>query len=198
VTSSEAESRVQLTADERRGVVVAAESAFLKLANLYDELLPIFSRYGFKPPSAGVVSRDVSEQLEEQIILHCKTFTRGSGFTDLARHGERWEVKICKGKGLTINQNAQIRGENYIVVNYSDYSSLRCVWVLWHAEDRFFKPRKANLNLRTILRDEAVANIELIYEAPREQRMPRSAKPSPSLRMAKAEMPIQLRKRSAR
>jgi hypothetical protein len=156
--------RIPLTLAERRGVVVAAESAFLKLANLYEEQLPIFARYGFKPQSAGVVSRDVSEKIEEQIILHCKSFTRGAGFADLSRHGQRWEVKICKGKGLTINQNAQVGGENYIVVNYTNYSSLRRVWVLWEAEDRFFTPRKPNLNLRTILPEIAASNIEVIFD----------------------------------
>ena len=91
--------RLPLTSAERRAIIVAAESTFLKLSNLYAELLPIFERYGFKPQSAGVVSRDVSERIEEQIILHCTTFTRGEGFADLARHGQRWEVKICKVNG---------------------------------------------------------------------------------------------------
>lgn len=156
--------RIPLTANERRGLIVAAESAFLKLANLYEELIPIFQRYGFKPQSAGVISRDVSEKIEEQIILHCKTFARGAGFADLARHGQRWEVKICKGRGLTINQNAQIQGENYIVVNYANYSSLRRIWLLWEAEDRFFTARRPNLNLRTVLPEVAAPNIEVVYE----------------------------------
>jgi len=87
VHASGPSARIPLTVEEKRGVIVAAESAFLKLGNLYDELLPIFARYGFKPQSAGVVSRDVSEKIEEQIILHFKSFTRGDGFADLARHG---------------------------------------------------------------------------------------------------------------
>jgi hypothetical protein len=189
--------RIPLTAAERRGLVVAAESAFLKLANLYEELLPIFARYGFKAQSAGVVSRDVSEKIEEQIILHCKTFTRGVGFSDLARHGQRWEVKICKGKGLTINQNARISGENYIVVNYSNYSSLRRVWVLWDAEDRFFTPRKSNLNLRTILANVASQNIEVIFDATAGKRVsggPAEQIPIP-LSMAKAELPAKVSRR---
>jgi hypothetical protein len=94
--------RLELTKTERRALIVAAESALLKLANLYAKLLPIFTRYGFKSQSAGVISRDVSEKIEEQIILHCSTFTRGAGFADLAQHGQRWEVTICKGSGLTI------------------------------------------------------------------------------------------------
>jgi hypothetical protein len=75
-------------------------------------------------------------------VLHCSTFTKGAGFADLARHGQQWEVKICKGRGLTINGSARINGENYIVVNYSKPSNLRRVWILWTAEDRFFTPRK--------------------------------------------------------
>jgi len=188
---------IPLTVAERRGLVVAAESAFLKLANLYEELLPIFARYGFKAQSAGVVSRDVSEKIEEQIILHCKTFTRGVGFSDLARQGQRWEVKICKGRGLTINQNARIRGENYIVVNYSNYSSLRRVWILWDAEDRFFTPRKSNLNLRTILADVASQNIEVVFDARMQNQVPGGSAqqlPMPLL-MAKAELPTKASRR---
>jgi hypothetical protein len=163
--ASFADKRLPLTPAETRSIIVAAESTFLKIANMYEELLPIFARYGFKPQSAGVVSRDVSEQIENQIVLHCRTFARGTGFSDLSRHGQRWEVKICKGKSLTINQNAQIRGENYIVVNYTSYSTLRRVWVLWEAEDRFFTPRKPHLNLRTILADVAASNIEVLFDA---------------------------------
>jgi hypothetical protein len=191
---------VPLTGAERRALVVTAESAFLKLANLYDELFPIFARYGFKPQSAGVVSRDVSGKIEEQIVLHCKTFTRGIGFSDLARHGQQWELKICKGNGLTINQSAQIRGENYIVVNYSKYSTLRRVWILWNAEDRFFTPRKPNLNLRTALRARAAPNTEIIFEAVSE----RTAAPKPtaqlptSLSMAKADLPAKMARRKLR
>jgi hypothetical protein len=149
--------RLPLTADEKRAIVVAAESVFLKIANMHDELRPIFVRYGFRMQSAGVVSRDISEKIEEQIVLHCKTCTRDQGFSDLGRHGQRWEVKIAKGKGLTINQSSQIRGENYIVVNYLKHSALRRVWVLWEAEDQFFTPLKPHLNLRTILSDVAAA-----------------------------------------
>jgi hypothetical protein len=191
-------SRHELTTTERRALIVAAESAFLKLANLYAELLPIFTRYGFKPQSAGVISRDVSEKIEEQIILHCNTFTRGAGFADLAREGQQWEVKICKGNGLTINQNAQIHGENYIVVNYSNYSTLRRVWVLWRAEDRFFTPRKPKLNLRTIVAGVAAPNVEVIFDAPPAKAAPgRGARTAPSLAMAKAALHAKAPKRKA-
>jgi hypothetical protein len=178
---------VPLSALEQRAVIVAAESAFLKLANLYAEVLPIFQRYGFKAQSAGVVSRDVSEKIEEQIILHCKTFERGKGFSDLARNGERWEVKICKGNGLTINQSAQIRGENYIVVNYSSYSSLRRVWILWEAADQFFTPRKPHLNLRTVLPDIAKPNIEVLWDASGDS-VKRAGPLDVPIEMAKAEL----------
>ncbi len=97
-------------------------------------------------------------------MLHCSTFTKGAGFADLARHGQQWEVKICKGRGLTINGSARINGENYIVVNYSKPSNLRRVWILWTAEDRFFTPRKEHLQLRTILADVASANIEIVFD----------------------------------
>ena len=74
-------------------------------------------------------------------------------------------MKICKGNGLTINQNAQIHDENYIVVNDSNYSTLQRAWVLWQAEDRFFTPRNPNLNLRTILAAVAAPNVEVIFDA---------------------------------
>jgi hypothetical protein len=185
--------RIPLTSTERRAIIVAAESTFLKLANLYAELLPIFSRYGFKPQSAGVVSRDVSEKIEEQIVLHCSTFTKGKGFADLARHDQRWEVKICKGNRLTINQNARIEGENYIVVNYTAFSTLRRVWILWEARDEFFTPRKANLNLRTIVPALADANSETIYEPGRD----RASVHSGRLPMAKATIPADAKKKRA-
>jgi hypothetical protein len=59
-------------------------------------------------------------------------------------------VKICKDSGLTINQSKVIKGENYIVVNYKANSVVKAIWVLWAAEDRFFSPRLANSNARTV------------------------------------------------
>jgi hypothetical protein len=50
--------RIAARCPNRATVTVRQSSAgirFLKLANLYEELLPIFERYGFKPQSAGVV-----------------------------------------------------------------------------------------------------------------------------------------------
>ena len=181
---SSARARISLTPAERRAIIAAAESTFLKLSNLYLEVLPIFQRYGFKPPSAGVVSRDTSEQIEEQITLHCSTFSRGEGFADLARYGERWEVKICKGRRLTINQSARINGENYIVVNYSSFSNLRRIWILWAARDEFFTARKGNLNLRTVIVDAAQENAEVIHEVS----TPPQATSAAGLRMAKASL----------
>jgi hypothetical protein len=57
-------SSIRLTAAERVRIVIAVESTFLELANLYEGLLPLFSRYNFKPQSAGFVSRGLSEQIE--------------------------------------------------------------------------------------------------------------------------------------
>jgi hypothetical protein len=74
-------------------------------------------------------------------------------------------VKICKDSGLTINQSKVIKGENYIVVNYKASSVVRSIWVLWHAEDQFFSPRLKNPNARTVNRDAAAANIEVIFQA---------------------------------
>src|SRR5436189_1437863 len=79
---------------------------------------PIFDDFGFTPPSAGVIARDLSEKIEKAIIQHCESFTKGNGHCDLCRFDQDWEVKICKDSGLTINQSKVINGDSYIVVNY--------------------------------------------------------------------------------
>jgi hypothetical protein len=60
-------------------------SAFLKLKNLYDKILPIFDSYGFRPPSAGVVARDLSAKIEAREILRnsCATI-KSRRFIELA------------------------------------------------------------------------------------------------------------------
>jgi hypothetical protein len=157
--------RTPLTADERDGIVLAVSSAFRKLKNLYDKILPIFDSYGFRAPSAGVVARDLSEKIEAEIVRHCSTFERGSGHCDLGRLGHDWEVKICKDSGLTINQSKVIAGESYIVVNYRANSQVVRIWVLWDAQDSFFSPRLPNSNARGLNRAAAANNIEVLYEA---------------------------------
>ena len=131
-------SRTPLTADEREGILLAVNSAFRKLKNLYAKIVPIFEDFGFTPPSAGVIARDLSEKIEKAIIQHCESFSKGAGHSDLCRFDQDWEVKICKDTGLTINQSKVINGENYIVVNYKANSLVKPIWVLWNAEDRFF------------------------------------------------------------
>jgi hypothetical protein len=165
--------RTPLTDDERDGIVLAVNSAFRKLKNLYAKIVPIFEDFGFTPPSAGVIARDLSEKIEKAIIQHCDSFTKGTGHCDLCRFGQDWEVKICKDSGLTINQSKVINGENYIVVNYKANSVVKSVWILWEAQDQFFSPRLKNSNARTLNRDTASANIEMIYgDAPRARPTP--------------------------
>jgi len=153
-----------LTDEEKEGIILAVKSAFLKLKNLYDKITPVFDEYGFKAPSAGVVARDLSEKIEASIIQHCRTFTRGLRHADLARFNKRWEVKICKDSGLTINQSAVIEGENYIVINYKNNSRVKKIWVLWEAKDEFFSDRRRNSNARTIDQSKARTQVQLIYE----------------------------------
>lgn len=153
-----------LTEDEKEGIILAVKSAFLKLKNLYDKITPVFDEYGFKAPSAGVVARDLSEKIETSIIQHCRTFTRGLRYADLARFNKRWEVKICKDSGLTINQSAVIEGESYIVVNYKDNSRVKKIWVLWEARDEFFSARRRNSNARTVDQSRSKPHIETIFE----------------------------------
>jgi hypothetical protein len=156
--------RNSLSEDERDGIVLAVNSAFRKLKNLYAKILPIFDSYGFRAPSPGVVARDLSEKIEAEIVRHCSTFERGNGHCDLARFGHEWEVKICKDSGLTINQSKVIRGENYIVVNYKANSQVNRIWVLWEAQDGFFSPRLRNSNARSLNREAAARNVEVLYE----------------------------------
>jgi hypothetical protein len=159
--------RTPLTADEREGIVLAVNSAFRKLKNLYAKIVPFFEDFGFTPPSAGVIARDLSEKIEKAIIQHCESFSKGTSHCDLRRFDQDWEVKICKDSGLTINQSKVIKGENYIVVNYKANSLVKSVWVLWEAQDAFFSPRLKNSNARTINREAAADNIEVIFEAPK-------------------------------
>ena len=56
-----------------------------------------------------------------------------------------------------------INGESYIVVNYKANSLVKSIWVLWNAEDRFFSPRLANSNARSLNRQAASEAIELIF-----------------------------------
>lgn len=155
--------RPLLSIDEREGIVLAVNSAFRKLKNLYTKVVPIFADYGFTPPSAGVIARDLSEKIEKAIIQHCESFTKGTGHCDLCRFDQDWEVKICKDSGLTINQSKIISGENYIVVNYKANSIVKSIWILWEAEDRFFSPRLKNSNARSLNRVAASANVEVIF-----------------------------------
>lgn len=157
--------RAPLTVDEREGIILAVSSAFRKLKNLYTKIVPIFEDFGFKPPSAGVIARDLSEKIEKAIIQHCESFTKGNGHCDLCRFNQDWEVKICKDSGLTINQSKVINGENYIVVNYKANSIVNRIWVLWAAQDGFFSPRLKNSNARSINREAAAANIEVIFDS---------------------------------
>ena len=156
-----------LSEDEKSGLTVAVQSVFRKLDKLYEEIVPLFQHYGFKPPSAGVVARDLSEKIEESIRQHCKTFDEGPGHVDLQRSGQPWEVKICKDSGLTINQSKRVDGENYIVINYRSPSEVRAIWVLWRAKAEFFSPRKSNTNARALRRQDAEASIEVIYQTGR-------------------------------
>ena len=70
--------------------MLAVNSAFLKLKNLYAKIVPIFEDYGFTPPSAGVIARDLSEKIEKAIIQHFESFTNGNGHCNLSRFGQDW------------------------------------------------------------------------------------------------------------
>lgn len=155
--------RRPLTPDERDGIILAVNSAFRKLKNLYAGVVPVFEDFGFTPPSAGVIARDLSEKIEKAIIQHCDSFAKGGRYCDLARFGQDWEVKVCKDSGLTINQSKVINGENYIVVNYKANSIVKSIWILWEAQERFFSPRLRNSNARSLNRNLAAGNVQVIF-----------------------------------
>jgi hypothetical protein len=157
-----------LTLDENEGIISAVNSTFRKLKNLYVKVGPIFEDFGFTPPSAGVIARDLSEKIEKAIVQHCGSFTKGNGHCDLCRHERDWEVKICKGAGLTINQSKIVNGENYIVVNYAEGSVIRFIWILWAAQDAFFSPRIRRSNARSLVRSAASENIQLLFSSVRQ------------------------------
>src|SRR4051812_31018886 len=183
------DSRVPLSDEERESIVTAVKSVFAKLRNLHREIAPIYQRYGFTTPSAGVAARDLSEKIETAIVQHADSFTRGEGYCDLCRDGIDWEVKICQDSGLTINQSKCIDGENYIVVNYRETKPVR-VWVLWQARDEFFSPRRSNSNARAVLKSAAAENIEELFRARREPSVkPATRAVGPKTRMAKVELP---------
>ena len=158
--------RVPLTASERKGIITAVESAFLKLNNLYKKIAPIFVSFGFTPQAAGVIARDLSEKVEASIIQHCDSFKKGNGHCDLGRFNTDWEVKVCKDSGLTINQSKVIDGENYIVVNYGKDTDVKRIFILWEAKDSFFSGKKSNSNARRLNMEAGQNNIEIIFPAP--------------------------------
>jgi hypothetical protein len=186
-----------LDEDERQGITLAVNSAFRKLKNLYERIVPVFNDYGFKPPSAGVVARDLSEKIETSIVQHCNSFTRGRRHADLERFERPWEVKICKGSGLTINQSKIVDGENYIVVNYEANTAVTKVWILWDAKDEFFSARRPNTNARTINLTQAGVHVEVIDERHRRRARAKDA-PDASKDPVAAENVIRSRGRKKR
>jgi hypothetical protein len=79
------QTRTPLTPDEREGIVLAVNSAFRKLKNLYARIVPIFEDFGFTPPSAGVIARDLS------VTRRTRSFARfgfsGMPKIDSSHHG---------------------------------------------------------------------------------------------------------------
>src|SRR5690349_427984 len=58
--------RRALTDDEREGIVLAVNSAFRKLKNLYAKIVPIFEDFGFTPPSAGSLQGTFRRRLKRR------------------------------------------------------------------------------------------------------------------------------------
>jgi hypothetical protein len=163
--SKRVEAQAPLTNTEREDILTAVQSVFRKVKKLHAKVAPIYAEYGFKPPSAGVNARDISERIETSIAQHCESFEKRAGHADLWRGPHPWEVKICKDSGLTINQSKVLKGETYIVVNYREDSTVSRIWVLWRATDELFSPRRVNSNARGVDFIAAKDNIEALYTA---------------------------------
>lgn len=146
--------------------MIAVKSAFSRLRNLHKQIAPVFLEYGFTPPSAGVMARELSEKIEKSIVQHCESFTRGIKFCDLTRASRDWEVKIKKRSGLTINAVKPIDGETFIVVNYTDDIQVARIWVLWNARNEMFSPKKPRSQARALLMAGAEPHIEVLFAAP--------------------------------
>jgi hypothetical protein len=145
-------------------------------------------RPGSAPPYRVAHPLDEDERQGQ----HCSTFSRGLGHADLHRFEKPWEVKICKGSGLTINQSKIVDNENYIVVNYLANSVVTRIWVLWDARDGFFSERKPNTNARTINMAEAGKHVEIIDE--REKARKKGAAQSDPAQDPKATEPATARR----
>ena len=131
--------RSPLTLEEIEGIVLAVNSAFRKLKNLYAKIVPVFEDFGFTAAIGwGHRTGSLREDREGDHPALRVVYARADGHCDLCRFDQDWEVKICKDSGLTINQSKVIDGENYIVVNYRANSQVKRVWVLWEAQDASF------------------------------------------------------------
>jgi hypothetical protein len=115
------------------------------------------------PPSAGVIARDLSEKIEKAIIQHCESFTQGERPLRPVPFRSGLGGQDLQGLRANDQQSKVINGESYIVVNYKANSLVKSIWMLWNAEDRFFSPRLANSNARSLRREAAAANIEVIF-----------------------------------
>jgi hypothetical protein len=164
-TSRRTAREAPLTETETADIVTAVQSVFRKLKKLLTKVIPVYVEFGFKAPSAGVLARDLSERIEVAISQHCETFEKRAGHADLWRDTRQWEVKICKGSGMTINQSKVLNGESYIVVNYREDSTVSKIWVIWAPSDGLFSPRKPNSNARSLNLGLARASIQVLYEA---------------------------------
>ncbi len=146
------------------GIVLAAQSTFTTLRQLYQQIDPIFERFGFTSPSPAVIARELSRKIEACIVQHCASFSKGPDHWNLQRGGRRWEVRLCKDAGLTIGQSDVIDGENYVVVHYKANSQVVGVWVLWEASDQYFSPKRSTSNTRSLLTAVAASRIERLYD----------------------------------
>jgi len=154
-----------LTTGEKSKVVSSIFETFSNSKIAFKDVDKIFIENGLIPPTNAMKSTTISINIEPNIIGNCPSFKKGVKQNDLKKDNTRWEVKIRHNSGLTINQSAKVSGEHYIVTNYLDGFVVKEIWVLYDSEDRFFSKKKANLNMRSLIKNEAIKNIDVLYTA---------------------------------
>jgi len=120
--------------------------------------------------SPSTRSRELSENIERALI-ETGIFAKGEGHNDLSYTNpgynglpQRWEVKVSKESGkFTVNASAQFDYEHYIITNYDDQLRISKIWMLCHAEDKFFEPRQEHLNMRKFIPEKAEDSIVKLY-----------------------------------
>jgi hypothetical protein len=158
-----ADQQAPLSDQEIAGIVLAVQSTFTKLRNLYQQVQPVFASFGFAAPAPGSIAHDLSDRIEAAITRHCASFERGDAGGGLRRNNAAWHVKVSRDTALTVGHGHIAQGDSYIVVNYKPTGQVTRVWVLWNTRDHFFTSRRANSSARALVRSLAAPHVQLLH-----------------------------------